>query len=291
MTAVRIRDAETADLETITDIYNHGRGCTPPRSGTRRRVDLTDRTSWLRRPHRPRLSGHRRSRRLRRTGIRVVRAVAPAQRLPFSRSSIRVYVLGGQARSRDRHHADGRARRAPPEPQAMHVMIAGIESGNAASIALHETTGFRRGRTDAAGRGRKFGRWLDLSMLQLVLDDRAEPRRGILTMDLLQWFVDAFNSQWMPAWAGRRCSSVKSSANAFRASRGAPRRPCAARSGAWPVGHHRQSAAADRVPWLRPQPRTRRCRTLLGQAGRQIMFIAVRDLRLGPLAQTSTAVG
>ena len=59
----------------------------------------------------------------------------------------------------------------------MHVMIAGIESGNAASIALHERLGFVEvGRMPQVGI--KFGRWLDLSMLQLVLDDRAEPDAG-----------------------------------------------------------------------------------------------------------------
>ena len=49
-----------------------------------------------------------------------------------------------------------------------HVMLADIESGNAASIALHESLGFVE-----AGRlreiGQKFGRWLDLTILQLDL--------------------------------------------------------------------------------------------------------------------------
>ena len=49
-----------------------------------------------------------------------------------------------------------------------HVMLADIESGNAASIALHESLGFVE-----AGRlreiGQKFDRWLDLTILQLDL--------------------------------------------------------------------------------------------------------------------------
>ena len=46
--------------------------------------------------------------------------------------------------------------------------------GLAASIALHERLGFREvGRMPQVGA--KFGRWLDLSMLQLVLDDRPTP--------------------------------------------------------------------------------------------------------------------
>jgi L-amino acid N-acyltransferase len=51
-----------------------------------------------------------------------------------------------------------------------HVMLADIESGNTASIRLHESLGFVE-----AGRlreiGTKFDRWLDLSILQLDLQD------------------------------------------------------------------------------------------------------------------------
>ena len=42
-----------------------------------------------------------------------------------------------------------------------HVMIGGIEAGNAASIALHEQAGFTRAAL-LPQVGRKFGRWLDL---------------------------------------------------------------------------------------------------------------------------------
>ncbi|HEY5797846.1 MAG TPA: GNAT family N-acetyltransferase [Bosea sp. (in: a-proteobacteria)] len=46
-----------------------------------------------------------------------------------------------------------------------HVMIAGIDADNAASLGMHERLGFTQ-----AGRfsrvGRKFGRWLDLVFLQ-----------------------------------------------------------------------------------------------------------------------------
>ncbi|MEQ1407625.1 GNAT family N-acetyltransferase [Rhizobium sp. YS-1r] len=48
----------------------------------------------------------------------------------------------------------------------VHVMIAAIESENAASIRLHEKLGFR-----VAGKfsevGTKFGRWLDLTCMEL----------------------------------------------------------------------------------------------------------------------------
>lgn len=50
-----------------------------------------------------------------------------------------------------------------------HVLVAGVEAGNAASIGLHEKLGFRRvGYLPQVGR--KFERWLDLVFLQLILD-------------------------------------------------------------------------------------------------------------------------
>jgi len=49
-----------------------------------------------------------------------------------------------------------------------HVMVAGVDAGNAASIRLHERCGFAQ-----AGRlrevGYKFDRWLDLVFLQRAL--------------------------------------------------------------------------------------------------------------------------
>ncbi len=54
------------------------------------------------------------------------------------------------------------------EAGGMHAMVGGIEAGNAASLRLHARLGFRE-----AGRlrevGRKFGRWLDLVFMELLL--------------------------------------------------------------------------------------------------------------------------
>ena len=56
----------------------------------------------------------------------------------------------------------------------VHVMVAGIEAGNAGSMALHSRLGFAEvGRLPQVGT--KFGRWLDLVFLQLALDERPEP--------------------------------------------------------------------------------------------------------------------
>ncbi|KHJ67388.1 acetyltransferase [Pantoea rodasii] len=58
--------------------------------------------------------------------------------------------------------------------QDKHMMIAGIESENHASIAMHKKLGFSDGgRLNQVGC--KFGRWLDLTFLQLKLDTRHQP--------------------------------------------------------------------------------------------------------------------
>lgn len=52
--------------------------------------------------------------------------------------------------------------------QRKHTMVAGIEAGNAVSIALHRRAGFAEvGRMREVGR--KFDRWLDLVLMQLML--------------------------------------------------------------------------------------------------------------------------
>ncbi|MDA7084997.1 GNAT family N-acetyltransferase [Pseudomonas sp. SA3-5] len=57
---------------------------------------------------------------------------------------------------------------------AKHVMVAAIESGNAASIRLHQRQGFVTcGQMPQVGC--KFGRWLNLTLMQLTLNPGAEP--------------------------------------------------------------------------------------------------------------------
>jgi phosphinothricin acetyltransferase len=50
----------------------------------------------------------------------------------------------------------------------MHVMIAGIDADNAASIRLHERLGFTKS-AHLRQVGFKFGRWLDLVLMQRML--------------------------------------------------------------------------------------------------------------------------
>ncbi|ANI82959.1 GNAT family N-acetyltransferase [Kosakonia oryzae] len=55
-----------------------------------------------------------------------------------------------------------------------HVMVAGIESQNHGSIHLHSKLGFvTTGEMPQVGT--KFGRWLDLTFMQLQLDNRTDP--------------------------------------------------------------------------------------------------------------------
>lgn len=55
-----------------------------------------------------------------------------------------------------------------------HTMVAAIDSTNEASIRFHQRLGFVE-VARMPGVGAKFGRWLDLVLLQLGLDDRTAP--------------------------------------------------------------------------------------------------------------------
>jgi phosphinothricin acetyltransferase len=60
-----------------------------------------------------------------------------------------------------------------------HLMVAGIEASNEASLALHQSEGFiEAGRIPEVGC--KFGRWLDLIFLSRQLDRRAGPGHPVV---------------------------------------------------------------------------------------------------------------
>lgn len=59
----------------------------------------------------------------------------------------------------------------------VHAMVGGIDAANAGSIALHERLGFKHVGT-LPQVGFKFGRWLDLSFYQLLLDTPSNPADG-----------------------------------------------------------------------------------------------------------------
>ena len=171
MTAVQIRDADDSDLPAITEIHNHAVVHTTA-IWNEDAVDVADRAAWL---------ADRTAR-----GYPVIVAVddsglvgyaSYAQWRPHSgyKHTVEhsVYVRGDQ-----RGRGIGKTLMAELIERAraagVHVMIGGIESGNVASIVLHERLGFAEvGRMPQVGA--KFGRWLDLSMIQLMLDDRPAP--------------------------------------------------------------------------------------------------------------------
>jgi phosphinothricin acetyltransferase len=56
----------------------------------------------------------------------------------------------------------------------LHVVMAGITADNVISLRLHERLGFRE-VAHIPQVGYKFGKWLDLKFLQLVLDGPSQP--------------------------------------------------------------------------------------------------------------------
>lgn len=167
-----IRDATEADVEGITAIYDDAvRTTTAIWNETL--VDVADRLRWY---------AARRA-----AGFPVLVAVEETGRVAG-------YATYGDWRAFDgyRHTVEhsvyvARAARGRGVGEALmrelierargagkHVMVAGIEAGNAVSIRLHEKLGFERvGLLPEVGC--KFGRWLDLAFLQLRLDDRTDP--------------------------------------------------------------------------------------------------------------------
>ena len=161
-----IRDAVEADLEAIRDIYNDAVANTTA-IWNETLVDVANRAAWLKARNA--------------AGFPVLVAVSDT-------GEVVGYASFGEWRAFDgyRHTVEhsvyvradqrgagvGRAlmlaliERA--EALGKHVMVAGIESGNLGSIRLHERLGFRETGVMKEV-GTKFGRWLDLTFMQLIL--------------------------------------------------------------------------------------------------------------------------
>lgn len=165
---MQIRDAGDADLAGVTAIYNDAvEHSTAVWNATR--VGLENRRAWLR---------DRQA-----AGFPVLVAVDETGVLGYAsfgdwrawdgyRHTVEhsVYVRADQ-------HGNGIGRAlmealiARARKAGKHVMVAGIESGNAPSLRLHEALGFTHAGT-LTEVGTKFGRWLDLSFMHLQLDQR-----------------------------------------------------------------------------------------------------------------------
>jgi phosphinothricin acetyltransferase len=162
---ILIRDATEADLAAIRDIYNHAVEHTTA-IWNEVLIDVDNRRAWLE---------------LRRAkGFPVLVAERAGQ--------VAGYASYGDWRAFDgyRHtvehsvYVDKDCRGAGIGKRLMqalidhargndkHVMIAAIEAENQPSIALHERLGFRLVGIHREV-GIKFGRWLDLAMMELML--------------------------------------------------------------------------------------------------------------------------
>ncbi|WP_237151573.1 GNAT family N-acetyltransferase [Oryzibacter oryziterrae] len=169
---MQIRAAVSGDMAAIADIYNHAVTHTTA-IWNEQTVDAANRAAW----HAERV----------RLGYPVLVAVDAS-------GAVLGYASFGDWRAFDgyrhtvehsvyvRHDARGRgtgealmrALIAEARSLGKHVMVAGIEAGNVVSIRLHEKLGFTRvGLLPQVGT--KFGTWLDLAFLQLLLDERASP--------------------------------------------------------------------------------------------------------------------
>lgn len=166
MTDFIIRDASDADIPAITAIYNDAVVNTVA-VWNDETVDEANRRQWLQEHRAP--------------GTCALVAVTDA-------GDVLGYATYGEFRSFDgfRHtvensvYVDGNRRAGGvgtglmkalvdrARADGMHVMVAAIESGNAASIRMHEKLGFgHRGTLRQVGT--KFGRWLDMTLMQYDL--------------------------------------------------------------------------------------------------------------------------
>ncbi len=168
---MRIRDAAEADLPAIAAIYNHlVRESTAV--WTVALSDAEDRRQWWRE-------------RLARS-YPVLVAEAGGQVLGYAsfsdwrardgyRATVEHSVHVAEAA---RGRGVGRALMAELIDRARrlgkHAMVGAVEAENAASLALHAALGFRIAGTHRQV-GQKFGRWLDLTWMELLLDARSAP--------------------------------------------------------------------------------------------------------------------
>ncbi len=173
-----IRDATLADVEPMTVIQN-ALLASHTVEWTERTASFPERVAWFR----ERVSA----------GRAVLVAVAPSQ-------DVIGWAAYGDFRSRpgyrltaeltihvDRDHWRSGAGRGllralieRARADGLHVLVAGIDGENRASVALHRELGFVEvARMPEVGT--KFGRWLDLIFMQLPLDDHAAPPGGVIT--------------------------------------------------------------------------------------------------------------
>lgn len=161
-----VRDAELADLPAILAIHNDAIATTTA-IWDEQQVDLDDRRHWLE---------TRQS-----SGLPVLVAEVDGEVAgyasygPWRPKSGYRFTMENSIYTHPDHRGRGVANALMPalleraRAGEVRAIVAGIESTNAVSIALHEKYGFRR-VAHLPEVGFKFGRWLDLDYLQLSLD-------------------------------------------------------------------------------------------------------------------------
>jgi phosphinothricin acetyltransferase len=167
---MRIRPARDDDLDAVLAIRNQAVE-TSTALWTTARLDRGDGERWL--------AAHRRAQ------LPVLvpvdandAAIGYASLSPWRSADGYRYSAEDSIYIADGHRGAGIGRRlleallAAGREIGVHTVVAAIEAGNTASIRLHERAGFERaGLVREAGT--KFGAWLDLTVLQIVLDDTA----------------------------------------------------------------------------------------------------------------------
>lgn len=166
-----IRDANPADAAAIAAIYNHAVDHTAA-VWNDVRVDAANRAAWM---------ADRQG-----AGYAVLVAEEDGRVLGYAafgpfrafdgyRLTVEhsVYVAP-EAQGRGLGRALLAAVIARARAQGRHALIGAIEAGNTGSRALHRRLGFADvGLLPQVGQ--KFGRWLDLALVQLTLDERSGP--------------------------------------------------------------------------------------------------------------------
>ncbi|ASY63012.1 GCN5-related N-acetyltransferase [Sinorhizobium sojae CCBAU 05684] len=163
---MHIRNAADADLQAICDIYNDAVANTTA-IWNETLVDIANRRAWLKARNA--------------AGFPVLVALSEADEVVGYASLGEWRAFDGYRHTVEHSVYVRRDQRGAGIGQALmlalieraealgkHVMVAGIESGNHPSIHLHERLGFQQtGHMREVGT--KFGRWLDLTFMQLIL--------------------------------------------------------------------------------------------------------------------------
>jgi phosphinothricin acetyltransferase len=163
---IRVRGAQPGDLEAITEIYNEAIETTTATFDTVAK-SIEEQAEWFAAhgPKNPILVAERAGR-----VIGWAALSAWSDRCAYADTAeISIYV-------RESERGEGVGRRlieaavAAGREAGLHVILARITEGNAVSVHLHESVGFR---TVGVMRevGRKFGRILDVTLMQLVYGD------------------------------------------------------------------------------------------------------------------------